>query len=170
MNKNVLLRRHGLRLLLAPLALLISLSCSNKDKKTEAGGKKGLEKAAVTLPSGAIPLSAVLQSVENTGYTPVVEVEFEKDHWKIKAYRGGQLLQLKVDVFKGAVLPNPPPTLQRPLSAVIKALEDQGYGPILDVEPAEGNEGGAAWDVEAYKGKSEVKVSVDPSSGKITTK
>jgi hypothetical protein len=118
-----------------------------------------------------MPLSGVLHAVENTGYAPVVEVEFEKDHWKIKGYRDGQLVQLKVDVLKGEILPDPPPLLEKPLSAIIKGLEDQGYGPIVDVERSkEASEGGASWEVEAYKGKSEVNITVGPASGKVTTK
>ena len=90
---------------------------------------------------------------------------------RIKAFRNGQLLQLKVDLLAGEILPNPAPRTQKPLSAIVKGLEDQGYGPILDVERDGGDsEPRSAWDVEAFKGSSEVNVSVDPVSGKITTK
>jgi hypothetical protein len=98
-------------------------------------------------------------------------VEFEKDHWEVKSYRNGQLLQLRVGLLADDILPNPPPTLERPLSVIVKGLEDQGYGPILDVERGVGgSEGGTAWEIEAYKGNSEVNVSVESNSGKITTK
>ena len=118
-----------------------------------------------------MPLSAVLKTVEGAGYKPVVEVEFEKDHWAVKAFRNGQLLQLKVGLLAGEILPEPAPALERPLSAVVKDLENQGYGPILEVErDGGGSEARTAWDVEALKGSSEVKVSVDPASGRITTK
>jgi hypothetical protein len=50
---------------------------------------------------------------------------------------------------------------------VVKVAEDQGFGPIVEVEAAED---GAGWDVEAYKGNSEVNLRVEPGSGKITTK
>ena len=46
-------------------------------------------------------LSAVLKSVESAGYVPVMEVEFEEDHWEIKAYRDGQLVQLKAWSSRG---------------------------------------------------------------------
>jgi hypothetical protein len=113
-------------------------------------------------------LSAILKGVEDAGYSPVIEVEFEKDHWEINAYRNGQLLELKVGQLAGEILPNPPPTLQKPLSAIIKGLEDQGYGPILDVK--HGAAGSEDWEIEAYKGKEEVTVNVEPASGKITAK
>jgi len=153
------------------LALLISPACSRREEKTPETGAKEPAKTAVNLPAGAMPLSAVLKAVENAGYAPVAEAEFEKDHWEVKAYLNGQLHQLKVGLTTGEILPNPPPTLERPLSAVIKGLEDQGYSPILDVERgAGGSETGAAWEVEAYKGNSEVTLTVEAASGKIITK
>jgi hypothetical protein len=171
MHTNVFRRGRGLWIVLAAAAALLPLSCSKTAKPPETAEKEAAAKSDVTLPSGAMSLSAVLAAVEKSGYAPVVEVEFEKDHWKIKAYRDGRLLQLKVDLFKGEVLPDPPPTLEKPLSAIIKGLEDQGYGPIVDVERAAGgSEGGAAWEVEAYKGKSEITLSVEAGSGKITAK
>jgi hypothetical protein len=101
----------------------------------------------------------------------VIEVEFEKDHWEIKAYSNGQLLQVIVDPFTGAIVPNPPPTIGKPLSAVVKSLEDQGYGPILEIERgSDGNGDRVAWEVAAYKGSSEVTVNVEAGSGKITEK
>jgi len=150
------------------LALLILPGCS---RKTETGAKEAEEKTAVKLPPGAMPLSAVLKAVEGAGYAPVTEVEFEDDHWQIKGYHDGQLVQLKVGLVAGDILPDPPPTLEKPLSAVVKTLEDQGYGPIVDVERESGASGGGnTWEVEAYKGSSEVTVSVEAGSGKITPK
>jgi hypothetical protein len=164
MENHTLLRRAGL-CISAVIAILIFSSCSNKSKTSDRKTKEA--ERTVVRPAGAIPLSAILQAVENAGYTPVVEVEFEEDHWKIKGYKDGQLLQLKVGLMKGEILPNPAPTFDKPLSAVIKVAEDQGYGPIVEVEAAED---GAGWDVEAYKGNSEVNLRVEPGSGKITTK
>jgi len=115
-----------------------------------------------------MPLSAVLRNVEASGYAPVVGVEFEKDHWEVKAYKDGQLHELKLGLKNGDIVPNPAPQLVTPLSAVVKRLEDQGFGPIVDVEQAENGAGG--WEVEAYKGKAEMKLEVESGSGKITTK
>jgi hypothetical protein len=158
-------------LLIVTLGPLISVSCSGGGNTSETGEKKQTKEAGVNLPPGAMSLSAVLKTIEGAGYNPVTEVEFEKDHWEIKAFRNGQLLQLKVGLLAGEILPNPAPRTQKPLSVIVKGLEDQGYGPILDVErDGGGSEPRSAWDVEAFKGSSEVNVSVDPVSGKITTK
>jgi hypothetical protein len=71
----------------------------------------------------------------------------------------------------GEIEPNPPPALEKPLSVTVQALENEGYGPILDVERgAREGKDGTTWEIEAYKGNSEVTVSVEPASGKITTK
>jgi hypothetical protein len=153
------------------LGLLILAACSRGEHTSETGEKKATKETAVRLPPGAISLSAVLKTIESAGYDPVIDVEFEKDHWEIKAFRNGQLLQLNVGLLAGEILPNPAPALEKPLSAVVKGLEDQGYGPILDVErEGGGSDARSAWDVEAFKGGSELKVSVESASGKITTK
>jgi hypothetical protein len=152
-------------LVLSICLALLSLSCSRQEKTAEIGVKE----PPPTPPSGAAKLSGVLKSLETAGYAPV-EAELEKDHWKIKAYSNGQLLQLKTDLMTGAVIPDPPPKLDKPLSEIVKGVEEQGYSPIVDIERGDsGTEGGATWDIEAYKGTSEVKVSVD-AAGKIAAK
>src|SRR5438067_665031 len=83
-------------LLMITLGPLISVSCSPRENASETGEKKPAKEAAVNLPPGAMSLSAVLKTVEAAGYSPVIEVELEKDHWEMKAFRNGQLLQLKV--------------------------------------------------------------------------
>src|SRR4051794_37397302 len=93
-------------LLIIILGPLISVSCSRGEKTSENGEKKQAKEATVNLPPGAMSLSAVLKTIEGAGYNPVTEVEFEKDHWKIKAFRNGQLLQLKVSPVAGEILPN----------------------------------------------------------------
>ena len=166
----VLLLQNRVSLLTVSL-LLISLSCSPRGKTSEIRVREQATKNTTNLPSEAMSLSAVLKAVESAGYAPVIEVEFEEGYWKVKAYRDGQLLQLKVSPLAGEILPNPPPTLEKPLSVVVKGLEDHGYGPILDVERSGGGSGSSsAWEVEAYKDGSEVALTVEPATGKITPK
>lgn len=162
--------RNVLALVLVYLALSISPSCSSKENALRNAPKDGAKKS-VSLPAGAMTLSSVLKAVESANYSPIIEVEFERDHWGIKAFSDGKLLQLKVDLFTGAILPNPPPVLEKPISAIVKRLEDEGYGPILDVEHgSEGGDAGAVWEVEGYKEGAEVTVIVESASGKITPK
>lgn len=148
------------------LALSLSFSCARRENSAESEVKE----QAPILPSVAMKLSSALKLLESGGYAPVVEVEFEKDHWKVKAYSKGQLMQLKMDLMTGAVISDAPPKIDKPLSEIAEALEEHGYGPILDIEPGgTGSDGAPAWDIEAYQGKSEVKVSVD-ATGKIVAK
>src|SRR5689334_19546845 len=129
--RTVVARRRRVASLVLSILLVSALasSCSRGEKTAESEPKE----PAPALPSGAMKLSSVLTSLETGGYTPV-EVEFEKDHWKVKAYSKGQLLQLKTDLMTGAVIPDPPPKLDRPLSEIVRGLEEQGYAPILDIE------------------------------------
>jgi hypothetical protein len=59
-----------------------------------------------------------------------------------------------------------PPPSAKPLSSIIKALEDKGYRAISEVEFEDGK-----WEVEVHRadGK-EVELHVDPVSGQIDTK
>src|SRR3954452_9960248 len=80
----VIQRWNRLALLLLCLALLISISCSTKENTASSGSKEPAKKT-VGPPSGAMTLSAILSHLESAHYTPVTEVDFEKDHWEIKA-------------------------------------------------------------------------------------
>lgn len=66
----------------------------------------------------------------------------------------------RADWFKDEV----PPANAKPLSVVIKALEDQGYKTISEVEFEDGK-----WEVEVQQdGGKEVELHVDPVSGQIS--
>lgn len=56
-----------------------------------------------------------------------------------------------------------PPANAKPLSEIIKALEDQGYKTITEVEFEDG-----VWEIEVHQPKDkEVKLKVDAVSGEI---
>jgi hypothetical protein len=57
----------------------------------------------------------------------------------------------------------PPPANAKPLSEIIKAVEDKGYKTITDVEFDDG-----AWKIEVHQpNSSEVHIKVDPVSGTV---
>ena len=151
-------------------SLLTVPSCSRSGNTSVKSAKTPNHGAVDTPPAGIPGLSTVLIAVERGGYAPIVEVEFEKDHWEIKAYRDGQLLQFKTDLRRGEIIPDPPPQLERPLSAIVADLEKQGYGPILDIEKSSGDGEHTIWEAEAYKEGSKIGVSVDGASGKVIPK
>jgi hypothetical protein len=55
-----------------------------------------------------------------------------------------------------------PPADAKPLSDVVKALEDQGYSTVTEVNIDNG-----VWEVEAYKDGQERELRVDPVTAKI---
>ena len=55
-----------------------------------------------------------------------------------------------------------PPENAKPLSVIIKMLEDNGYHPITDIEIDQGR-----WEIEAYKDKMKRKLKVDAVTAKI---
>lgn len=55
-------------------------------------------------PPGAMALSMVLTKLEQQGYTPIVEVSLENEHWEVEAYKEGQKHELKVDPNTGEIL------------------------------------------------------------------
>lgn len=59
-----------------------------------------------------------------------------------------------------------PPADAQPLSAIVLALalEQQGYGPTVEVEFDDGQ-----WEVEAFKDGRKRKLKIGPVSGRITS-
>lgn len=59
-----------------------------------------------------------------------------------------------------------PPPNAKPLSTIIKAVEDRGYGTITEVEFDDGK-----WEIEVHQaGGKEIEVHVDAISGQISRK
>jgi hypothetical protein len=59
-----------------------------------------------------------------------------------------------------------PPPNAKPLSMIVKMLEDKGYGRISEVEFEDGK-----WEVEVHQANGkELELHVDPLSGQIATK
>ena len=57
-----------------------------------------------------------------------------------------------------------PPADAKPLSEIVKSLEDAGFAPIVEVEFRAGR-----WHVEAYKDGQKRDLRVHPVSGEITS-
>jgi len=55
-------------------------------------------------PADAVPLSEVVKSLEEKGYSPVTEVSMDNGVWEVEAYRDGQERELKVNPKDGQVL------------------------------------------------------------------
>jgi hypothetical protein len=64
------------------------------------------EEAPETLPEGALPLSELARLLENGGYDPILEIEFEEGVWEVEAFKDGQFVEIEVDPISGAVEPD----------------------------------------------------------------
>ena len=63
-------------------------------------------------PRNAKPLSEIIKNLENKGYSPIVDVDYDDDQvWEIKAYRNNQKRELKINPVSGDILSvdNSPP-------------------------------------------------------------
>lgn len=59
-------------------------------------------------PPGAMALSTVLTKLEQQGYTPIVEVTLENEHWEVEAFKGTEKRELKVDPNSAEILSDEP--------------------------------------------------------------
>lgn len=56
-------------------------------------------------PKNAMPLSKVLQKImENTSYTDIDDVSFERRYWEVEVYKDGQQHELHVDPVTAKVI------------------------------------------------------------------
>ena len=53
-------------------------------------------------PAGAMPLTAIVQSVEARGLGIMTEVEFDDGHWEVELRKDGRKLKLSLDPRTGA--------------------------------------------------------------------
>lgn len=69
--------------------------------------------------------------------------------------------------LSGAVLADgKPPANAKPLSEIVRSLEAQGFGPIVEIG-FDGYWGGVGqWEIEAYKDGRKREVKIDPITGK----
>ncbi|MBL1208521.1 PepSY domain-containing protein [Geminocystis sp. GBBB08] len=49
-------------------------------------------------------MSEIIRNLENQGFSPIVEVDYDDDGWEIKAYRNNQKRELKINqsYFRGS--------------------------------------------------------------------
>lgn len=55
-------------------------------------------------PTDAKKLSEVAQDLEEKGYSPISEADFDDGRWEIEAYQEGKKVELKVDAKTGEIL------------------------------------------------------------------
>ena len=80
---------------LVSLAMLVS--CTAADEETEGPPERP--------PDGALPLSEIVSQLEQAGYDPIVEIEFEDGVWEVEAFKAGQFVEIELDPMSGVILP-----------------------------------------------------------------
>jgi uncharacterized membrane protein YkoI len=55
-------------------------------------------------PSGSLPLSQIITTLEKAGYTRVKEISFERRSWEVEASRENQRRELRIDAKDGHVI------------------------------------------------------------------
>ena len=55
-------------------------------------------------PNDAKPLSEIVRTLEEQGYSPFVDIEFEDGQWEVKAYKEGVKRKLKIDPVSGEIV------------------------------------------------------------------
>lgn len=52
----------------------------------------------------AQPLSKIVRNLEEQGFSPIVEIEFDDNLWEVEAYKEGDKRELKVDPVSGRII------------------------------------------------------------------
>ncbi|HPD47445.1 MAG TPA: PepSY domain-containing protein [Anaerohalosphaeraceae bacterium] len=121
----------------------------------------------VPLPD-AKPLSEIVKSLEDSGAGQIAELEFDDSMWEVLTYKDNRWTKLFVNPTTGDVSRREwaeaeddlPPTDAKPLSEILKSVEDQRMGVIRQVEYERGR-----WDVELRNGGQRVELHIDPKTG-----
>ena len=57
-------------------------------------------------PADAKPLSEIVKSLEDAGFSPIIEVEFRAGRWHVEAFKDGQKSDLRVHPVSGEITTN----------------------------------------------------------------
>ena len=57
-------------------------------------------------PADAKPLSEIIKSLEDAGFSPIVEVDFRAGRWHVEAFQNGQKRDLRVHPVTGEITSN----------------------------------------------------------------
>ena len=57
-------------------------------------------------PADAKPLSEIIKSLEDAGFSPIVEVDFRAGRWHVEAFQKGQKRDLRVHPVSGEITSN----------------------------------------------------------------
>ncbi|HET6577276.1 MAG TPA: PepSY domain-containing protein [Gemmatimonadales bacterium] len=120
------------------------------------------------------PLSEIIKSIEDQQLGSITEADLDHGRWEVEVHKDGRKTTLYLDPKTGAVDRRKeradahevlPPEDARPLSELIKSVEDQKLGPVTEVDYDDG-----FWEVEVRKGGTKTKLDIDPKTGETRTR
>lgn len=122
-----------------------------------------LSTSGMVLAQQAMTEAQVRESLIHQGYTKIDDVKFDDGLWHAKARSAdGSRVKLRIDPKTGEVYPNKEVS-RLSEDDVRAALATQGYTHVHDVDFDDG-----VWKAKARdKNDHRVKVTVDPSSGRV---
>ncbi len=122
-------------------------------------------------PAADMSLLEIITKLEDGGYGPFTDVEFDDGEWEIEVYKGDIAYELLIDRTTGEIIAEhrdhgglKPPADAKKLSEIIKGLEAEGYSRIRDISFEWRN-----WEVEAIRERTKRELKVNPVTGKVVS-
>ena len=119
-------------------------------------------------PTGSKPLSVILKSVEEQKLGVIREAEFDHGLWEVEICNAGACQELYIDPMSGkekgrrkSDIGEMPPANAMPISMIVQSIEARKLGVIEEIELDHG-----FWEIELRKEGREIKLVVDPNTGK----
>jgi len=132
-------------------------------------GAGSLAAARETLPAKSLPLSTLLTTLENQGFSSIVEAKFDDGLWEVECLRGANGVELNVDPVTGKIvsehadhIKEKPAANHQTATMIVKLVEEAGYNPVLEVEWERDH-----WEVEADNQQGHRKLKLHAETGKI---
>jgi len=121
-------------------------------------------------PRDAKPLSQIIRSVEDQQAGVITEAAFDDGFWEVEAHEGAKETTLYLDPTTGEVTRQQaaaephaalPPKGGKPLSEIVKSVEDRQAGAITGIAFEDG-----FWEVTIRAGAKKTQMDIDPKSGR----
>lgn len=120
-------------------------------------------------PADAKPIVEIVEQLEQQGYGPFSELDFDDGQWEVEVYRNDTAYELAVDEHTGKILsehrddaePRPPRDAQ-PLSQILRKITKSGYANIEDISFER-----RYWEIEALREDGKHELHVEPSTGEV---
>ena len=119
-------------------------------------------------PPDSKPLSAILKSLEGQELGIITRIEFDDGWWEVKVCKGPACHKLYIDPRSGEENRRReagsdyelPPANAKPLSSIVRSIEDSKAGVITEVKFDDG-----FWEVDLLEDGQKIQLDIDPGTG-----